>query len=119
MLVILRVADLSIGDISITVSRAVMIWPFTATCDSREATFTASPKMSPSACTTIGPQLKPMRMPILVLPTGFSSPIADCISIAASAAASVVGNEDMTSSPMVLMTRPLAVTVHSLMMRTH
>jgi hypothetical protein len=58
-------------------------------------------------------------MPIFELPTGLSSLIADCISMAASAAASALGKVDMTSSPIVLMTRPFAASVQSRMMRMH
>src|SRR5436190_979911 len=118
MVVIARVAALSIGDISMTVSRAVMICPFVATPARRAARLTASPKTSPSRSTT-GPWLKPMRMPICVLPTGGISEIALCISMAASAAASAVGKADITSSPIVLITRPLAVMVFSRIRFTH
>ena len=52
-----------------------------------------------------------MRMPRVVVPTGGSSEMASCISIAASAASSALLNADITSSPMVLMTRPLAACV--------
>src|SRR5688572_13604755 len=60
-----------------------------------------------------------MRMPSCVLPTGGSSEIASCISIAASAAASAVGNCDITSSPIVFITLPCALTVFSRMMPMH
>src|SRR5436190_10982666 len=118
MVVIARVAALSIGDISMTVSRAVMICPFVATPARRAARLTASPRPSPSRAST-RPSLQPMRTPICVLPTGGISEIALWISIAASAAWSAVAKADMTSSPIVLITRPLALTVFSRIRFTH
>ena len=112
-----RVLAFSIGDIIITVSRAVMIWPLVATAASRAARLTASPNTSPSRFTT-GPKLKPTRMPSVVLPTGGSSEMASCISIAASAASSALVKADITSSPMVLMTRPLEACVFCFMRLT-
>ena len=45
------------------------------------------------------------------MPTGGSSAIASCISIAASAASSALVKADITSSPMVLITRPFEACV--------
>ena len=74
----------------------------------RAAVLTASPKTSSRSSST-GPAWKPMRMPSCTSPTAGRSAVFVCMSTAAWNAASALSNTAMTSSPIVLTTRPRLV----------
>jgi hypothetical protein len=84
----------------------------------RAATLTASPNTSLFS-SRAGPKWKPMRIASGLPSTVMPSVIPSCISAAACAASSAVLKVDMTSSPMVLTTRPPWRVVASDMRSTH
>ena len=95
----------SSGESMSTVARVVMICIALATPAMRAARFTVSPKTSLFSSIT-GPAWKPARIARFTLDTAGSSVILICMSVAARQPLSASGSTHITSSPMVLTTRP-------------
>jgi hypothetical protein len=97
-----------------TVLPVVMIWQALARPAMRAAVLTVSPKTS-FASSMAGPKWKPTRMASLMPRTGGRSSTRCCMELAASMPASALSNTAITSSPMVLTTRPLNCSVARVM----
>src|SRR6516225_1340035 len=86
--------------------------PGSATPSSRAATFTPSPKMSPSS-TTMSPTLMPMRnsMRLFAGVVALRSTIPVCTSVAHCRASTTLLNSTRRPSPVVLTSRPLCAAI--------